>query len=207
MIKNFYLKTFDYNLFLQEQSRLPNFVFDSKSSISFKLATLLLIGIITGICSSQIKLSLGIPGHSIIKIIIPLSFGIALVPLKSAGSIMGLAGVFTVFFSELLFGKNGTGTGGYTSLVFAGFFLDLTLSYANNGWKLYSGLMISGLLSNLIALCVRSGFKSFSKINMIDFNTWFEIAAITYPVCGLIAGFISALLVFKFKKSNKLLDN
>jgi hypothetical protein len=92
---------------------------------------------------------------------------------------MGISGLITAFIGQTLTEGPGTGTGAYTSLVCTG--------------------VVSGLIANLMALYVRSGFKSFLKINIFDFNTWFQTAAFTYPICGLLAGLLCALLVFKLK--------
>lgn len=164
------------------------------------LLLLVCFGVIAGISVAHIKLSIGIPGHAIIKIMIPMALGLAIAPVKSAGSIMGISGLISAFIGQTLTEGPGTGTGAYTSLVCTGVLMDFTLYFANTGWKLYTGLMVSGLFANLIALYVRSGFKSFLKINIFDFNTWFQTAAFTYPICGLLAGLLCAFLVFKFRK-------
>lgn len=164
------------------------------------LLLLVCFGVIAGISVAHIKLSIGIPGHAIIKIMIPMALGLAIAPVKSAGSIMGISGLISAFIGQTLTEGPGTGTGAYTSLVCTGVLMDFTLYFANTGWKLYTGLMVSGLFANLIALYVRSGFKSFLKINIFDFNTWFQTAAFTYPICGLFAGLLCAFLVFKFRK-------
>ena len=163
----------------------------------YNLLLLVCFGILAGISVSHLKLSIGIPGHAIIKVMIPMALGLSLAPARSAGAIMGISGLITAFIGQTLTEGPGTGTGAYTSLVCTGVLMDLTLYFANKGWKLYSGLMVSGLIANLIALYVRSGFKSFLKINIFDFNTWFQTAAFTYPICGLIAGLLCARLVFK----------
>lgn len=164
------------------------------------LLLLICFGIIAGISVAHIKLSIGIPGHAIIKVMIPMALGLSLAPARSAGAIMGISGLITAFIGQTLTEGPGTGTGAYTSLVCTGVLMDFTLYFANTGWKLYTGLMVSGLFANLIALYVRSGFKSFLKINIFDFNTWFQTAAFTYPICGLLAGLLCAFLVFKFRK-------
>lgn len=166
----------------------------------YNLLLLICFGVIAGISVAHIKLSIGIPGHAIIKIMIPMALGLAIAPVKSAGSIMGISGLISAFIGQTLTEGPGTGTGAYTSLVCTGVLMDFTLYFANTGWKLYTGLMVSGLFANLIALYVRSGFKSFLKINIFDFNTWFQTAAFTYPICGLLAGLLCAFLVFKFRK-------
>ena len=165
----------------------------------YNLLLLVCFGILAGISVSHIKLSIGIPGHAIIKVMIPMALGLSLAPARYAGAIMGIFGLITAFIGQSLTEGPGTGTGAYTSLVFTGVLMDLTLYFANTGWKLYTGLMVSGLLANLLALYVRSGFKSFFKINIFDFNTWFQTAAFSYPICGLLAGLLCALLVFKLK--------
>lgn len=199
--KDYILRVLQNNPAIESRSRFK-FLTGSRGLIyPYNLLLLACFGILAGIAVSQIKLSFGIPGHAIVKIMIPMAIGLSLAPVKSAGAIMGISGLFSAFICEILTNSTGTGTGAFTSLVCTGVLMDLTLYFANTGWKLYSGLMISGLIANMIALYVRSGFKFFFKINIIDFNTWHQTAAFTYPICGLLAGLICALVVFKLKKA------
>ena len=160
----------------------------------YNLLLLICFGIIAGISVSHLKLSIGILGHAIIRVMIPMALGLSLAPVRSAGAIMGISGLITAFIGQTLTEGRGTGTGAYTSLVCTGVLMDLTLYFANTGWKLYTGLIVSGLFANLLAFYVRSGFKSFLKINIFDFSTWFQTAAFTYPICGLLAGLLCLFL-------------
>lgn len=196
------MKVLQNNPAIESRSRLI-FLTGSRGLVyPYNIFLLIFFGILAGLAVSQLKLSLGIPGHAIIKIMIPMAIGISLAPARSAGAIMGISGLATAFICQILTNHTGSGTGVYTSLVCTGILLDLTLHFSNTGWKLYSCLMLSGLIANIIALYVRSGFKSFLKINILEVNTWFQTAAFTYPICGLLAGLICALVVFKFKKPN-----
>ena len=194
------MRFFQINPVIESRSRLIFLTGSRRLVFSQNLILLVGFGILSGLAVSQIKLSLGIPGHAIIKIMIPMSIGLSMAPVRSAGAIMGISGLITAFIGQTFTEGPGTGTGAYTSLVCVGVLLDLTLYWANNGWRLYLGLMMSGLIANIFALFVRSGFKSFLKINIFDFSTWFQTASFTYPICGLIAGFLCALLVFKFRE-------
>lgn len=187
------------NLAIKSRNRFKFLTGSNGIDYPYNLILLVCFGMLAGISVSYIKLSIGIPGHAIIKIMIPMALGLAIAPVRSAGAIMGISGLITAFIGQTLLGSLGTGTGAYTGLVCTGVLMDFTLYFANTGWKLYSGLMVSGLIANLIALYVRSGFKSFFKINFYDYHTWFQTAAFSYPICGLLAGFLCALLVFKFR--------
>ena len=96
----------------------------------YNLLLLVCFGIIAGISVSHLKLSIGIPGHAIIKIMIPMALGLSLAPAKSAGAIMGISGLITAFIGQTLTEGPGTGTGAYTSLVCTGVLMDLTLYFA-----------------------------------------------------------------------------
>lgn len=197
--KDCILRVLQNNPAIESRSRFKFLTGSQGLVYPYNLFLLVGFGILAGIAVSQIKLSFGIPGHSIVKIMIPMAIGLSLAPVRSAGAIMGISGLVTALISQILTNSTGTGTGAYTSLVCTGVLMDLTLYFANTGWKLYSGLMVSGLIANMVALYVRSGFKSFFKINIIDFNTWYQTAAFTYPICGLLAGLLCALVVFKFR--------
>ena len=197
------MRVLENNPAIESRSRLKFLTGSQGLVYPYNILILVCFGILAGIAFTQIKLSIGIPGHAIIKIMIPMAIGLSLAPVRSAGAIMGISGLVTALISQILTKSTGTGTGAYTSLVCTGVLIDLTLYFANTGWKLYSGLMISGLIANVIALYVRSGFKSFFRIDVIDFNTWSQTAAFTYPICGLLAGLLCSLVVFKFRKTLK----
>jgi len=86
----------------------------------YNLVLLVFFGTLAGIAISQLKLSFGIPGHAVIKIMIPMAIGLSLAPARSAGANMGISGLVTAFICQILTKSADSGTGTYTNLVCIG---------------------------------------------------------------------------------------
>jgi hypothetical protein len=146
------LQVLQNNATIESRSRFKFLTGARGLEYPYSVLLLVCFGIIAGISVSNLKLSIGIPGHAIIKVMIPMALGLSLAPARSAGSIMGISGLITAFIGQTLTEGPGTGTGAYTSLVCTGVLMDFTLYFANTGWKLYTGLMVSGLIAKWIQI-------------------------------------------------------
>jgi hypothetical protein len=161
------------------------------------VALLMGCGLLAAATVGFLDLDLRIPGNAILRGVLPLSLGMALVPRRGAGLIMGgsaLAGLGAL----ALFGR-GAGLGASTSLVLTGPLLDLAAARARSGWRLYAAFGVAGLVANLGAFLVRGGGKAVSLGGggrlLAD---WLTVAPITYAACGLAAGLISAVVFFRW---------
>jgi ABC-type Co2+ transport system permease subunit len=76
--------------------------------------------------------------------------------------------------------------------------LDVAVRRASGGWRLYLAIMFAGLLSNLIDFGVKAGEKLMLGGGR-SWGSWFVQAAGTYPLCGVIAGLISAVVWFHLR--------
>ncbi len=100
-------------------------------------------------------------------------------------------------------GKAEIGFGALTSLSLTGPLMDVALWKARAGWRLYAGIILAGLSSNLIAM----GIKVAEKLLMSggggggkrSFGAWLVQAAWTYPLCGVLAGLLSAVIWFRWR--------
>ncbi len=143
---------------------------------------------------------LRIPGHAILRSVFPMALGLALVPRRFGGFLMGGSALATAFSLKAA-GYGGLGAGALTSLGLTGPLLDVALPLARRGWHLYLGFMLAGLASNLSALLVRGGLKAFT----LDggggrpAGEWWAQAVVTYPVCGILAGLVSAFVWFQLR--------
>ena len=136
---------------------------------------LLLAGAAAGCLSCLVRLHLGIPGHAILRAMVPIALGLALVPRRGAGSLMG-AGALTAALAA-----GGGGIGATTSLLLLGPAIDVALS---RGRHVYLALVLAGVASNLVAFAVR--------------GNWTPLSAVTYPVCGALAGLVAAAALFRY---------
>ena len=73
------------------------------------------VGALTALARALVDLSLGIPGHSIVLVVVPLAFGLVCVPRRGAGAILGGSALTTVLALRLV-GLRGTGAGATVSL-------------------------------------------------------------------------------------------
>ena len=155
-------------------------------------------------CSSTF-LDLGIkrsPGHAILRVVFPMALGLALVPRRGAGCVMGgTAAITAVCFQLVGFRGEAVGLGAFTSLTATGPLLDWTLRRANSGWRQYVAFSLAGLASNLLALGVRGGAKAlgWEAAGRRPLVEWLSQAVGTYILCGLIAGLISGIVLFSFR--------
>lgn len=184
---------------LADGSRLPVMTAEGGDLRASELAVLVGAGVAAALCSSLFDLNLRIPGHAILRAVFPMACGLAIVPRRGSGTMMGASALLTA----LILRTGGTaslGVGAATSLALTGPFLDLALWRAGRGWRLYLGFALAGLASNLAAFAVRAGAKS---LGLDHFGTrplalWWSPAAATYALCGLAAGLLSALVWFRF---------
>jgi hypothetical protein len=164
-----------------------------------ELAVLVTAGLAAAVLSGYVKLHLGISGHNIIRVVFPMALGLALVPRRGAASVMGASALGSaVLFS--MAGAPALGAGALTSLVLTGFFLDFALAGARSGRSVYVRLMLAGASANLVAMLVRGGMKALAggQLAGLPLAVWFPKAIITYPLCGAVAGLISAAVWFRF---------
>jgi hypothetical protein len=159
---------------------------------------LLSAGILAACASTFLDLRIkGVPGHAILRVVLPMSLGLALVPRRGAGCTMATTAFLTgVLLHVAGFKGEGLGIGALTSLTATGPLLDLTLRRVHGGWKQYAAFTLAGLASNLIALFVRGGAKWMGWEAGRGLWDWFGQAWYTYILCGLLAGFISGLILF-----------
>ncbi len=162
-------------------------------------ATLLGIGVITAAISTLVDLHLRIPGHAILKVVFPVAAGMALVPRRGAGTIIGMS-AFAAAMSLRMggFGGVGLGFGALTSLTAIGPILDLMLRHARSSRSIYIGFVLGGLASNLLALFVRGVMKGIGLEHAggRPLGLWLSQAAVTYTLCGIVAGLASASVWF-----------
>jgi hypothetical protein len=182
---------------LREASRLRAMVHGGQRATWVEVATLMALGICAALASTVLELRLRIPGHAILRAIVPMSLGLALVPRRWAGSIMTAAALVAAGGLRA-WGVTRGGSGALTSLFMTGPLLDLALRRARPGWRLYLGFCLAGLASNLVALAVRASTKAlgWEHAGRRQLPEWWPEAIGTYAACGVVAGLLSALFWF-----------
>gem|GEM_PF-483770 len=186
---------------LLQSTRLRTLVSDAHTAPLADWALLAAFGALAAISSASLNLGIQrVPGHAILRVVFPIALGLAIVPRRGAGSVMGASAFVTAMMLRIGgLRTEGLGFGALTSLLATGPLLDFTLSRAHSGLRQYAAITVTGLVSNLMALSVRgllkaTGLEAPGRRPLMD---WLAQASFTYVVCGLLAGFLSALVLLK----------
>ena len=188
---------------IRQRSRFSSITSTREQLLPLELTTLLLAGFLAAAVTAFADLGLKIPGHSIIRAIFPMAFGLAVAPRRGAGCVMG--GSATISAMMFRWGGHSIGYGAMTSLFVTGPMLDVAVHWMKSGRRLYFGLALAGLTSNMIAFLIRGDIKYFGADHAhgLLLASWKLKAVFTYPVCGLVAGLFSAWVWFRFRDSNE----
>lgn len=185
---------------LAQASRLPTLSRDRVTG-SLEFGVLMLAGALAAATSAFVDLHLRIPGHAILKAVFPMAFGLALVPRRGAGMLMGASALLC---GGAISGLHGAalGIGALVSLSLTGPLLDVALHRATTGRGLLTAFMLAGLGSNLVAFAARGLAKVSAAgpfVGSRPLEIWVSNATWSYPLCGLLAGLVSALVWFQLR--------
>jgi hypothetical protein len=181
--------------------RLPAVSSPEGAITAMEVMLLVSCGAVAAAATSLLDFNLRLPGHAILRAVFPMALGLALVPRQTAGTVMGASSLATVLILGMVRG-HGAGAGAITSLALTGPLLDVALWGADRGWRLYLGFVAAGLGSNIAALLVQALFKSAEATGVGGRRAaieWWASAPISYPVCGILAGALSAAVWFQLR--------
>lgn len=185
---------------LRDVARVPPLATGDRADLK-EIAALLLAGAGAAVLTTYGDLDLGIPGNHILFAVFPFALGLALVPRRMAGTVMGAAGTGTL----ALLGAAGAhlpGPGALTGFVLAGPLLDLALRRGRTGWRLYAAFVLAGAATNALAFLVRGVTKYFGLGGVgggRPFGAWLPVAIWTYALAGVLAGLVSAAVWFHYR--------
>lgn len=184
---------------LRDGSRLRWLSSPSVPSEASEIAFLASCGFVAAVASGYFDFRLRIPGHAILRAIFPMVLGLAVVPRRGAGTVMGTAALATGLGLRALFPAGGLSLGALTSLTLVGPALDLSLRHAHVGWRLYAGCAAAGLAANIMAFATRGGAKllGWERLGARPWSDWLVHASFSYVVCGILAGLISGMIWFQ----------
>lgn len=180
--------------------RFPSIPAADRRVSALELVLLTSLGVGAALLSAFGKTGLGLPGHNILRVIFPMAMGMALVPRHGSGTVMGLGGLAGGTLLAVL-GPHGLGAGALTGLVLLGLALDLAVIGATSGRAVYLRFAAAGLAANLVAMIARGSLKL--SVHDPFFATWLPRALVSYPVCGLLAGLISAAVWFRIQARSR----
>ena len=184
---------------LSERSRLHWHASSGDQARAREIAFLVGCGFLAAVASGYLDFRLRIPGHAILRAVFPMALGLALVPRRGSGSVMGASALLTGLGMRAFFPGVGLSLGALTSLTLTGPLLDLSLRRARGGLGLYVGFALAGLAANLVAFLIRGGVKVFAleHLGSRPLSEWVVQAGFSYAVCGLLAGLASGAIWFQ----------
>ncbi len=178
-------------------ARFPSLARPNHRISAIEVAMLLTCGAASAATIAFVKLSLGIPGHSIVLAALPMALGMSLAPRRLAGSMMR-AGALTTASLLVASGAGRFGSGAFASLLLLGPMMDVAMRRARSGWRVYAALVLAGVATNLLALASRAAPKLIGIDIGRPFDSWWLQASITYTLSGVVAGLFGALCWFHF---------
>lgn len=184
---------------LVSAARLPSLARTRQRISAIELLILLTCGGAAAASVAFVKLSLGIPGHSIVLAALPMALGLSLAPRHLAGSVMSAGALGTATVLSLAAGTS-FGSGAFVSLTLIGPMMDIAVRNVRGGWRVYGALVLSGVATNLLALASRAAFKVLGlDVGSRPFDSWWLQASITYTLSGVVAGLLGAFCWFHFR--------
>lgn len=193
---------------LRESSRLPA-ISRAAGVSSAELACLLACGAIAAAAVGLLHLSIRIPGHAILRGALPMAVGLAIVPRRFAGIIMATgAGVTSVFMSLAHIGTFPPTA--MLSVLALGLVLDLALIGRSTGWRLYLRFAFAGAVANLLAFALKMvgfqlGIETIAGGGQFMSAGW--LMAVSYILCGAMAGLLGAAVGFRIRVDDDLRRN
>ena len=147
-----------------------------------------------------LDLHLGLPGHSILLVVLPYTLGLAAVQRNGSGIAMSAAASIT-FFSMRGLGLGGQiGPGALTSLMALGPLLDFFVSRVKKSClAIYSAAITAAVVTNAVAFTTRAITKlSGARPGHHLWQSWLPRALASYTVCAIVAGLVSAAIAFRY---------
>jgi hypothetical protein len=147
-------------------------------------------------CVMGLDFSWRIPGHAILRAVLPIVSGLALVPRCYGGAVMGLSAAATCTIAGSMRAEL-PGLGAMTSLLAIGPILDASLARIRTPRGVWLALALAGLITNGLAFLVQATHKAAVGPGLMGLDGWWHRAVWSYPICGLVAGLASAVIWFQ----------
>jgi hypothetical protein len=189
---------------LRTSSRLPSLSQEASVTLA-EVACLLACGAVAILAVGLLRLPIRIPGHAVLRGVLPMAMGLALVPRRSAGSIMAVGAAITAL------GMSWGGIGRFPaaavlSVVALGPVFDLVSSSTAQGWRLYARFAVAGAVANLAGFAMRWAMATFGweLADSRQFASFWSPALVSFIVCGAMAGLVSAGFWFRLRGGDDL---
>lgn len=159
-----------------------------------ELAILLFAGVVSALASAIIR-GWGIPGSTVVQGVLPMAAGLAFVPRRGAGILMGGSAIV----SGMLFMQLGVGHNNPSALVrlaLLGMCLDAGPARLSRDSLIWVWFVLAGLSANLLGLGAKYVMGLMGLEGLMSTGHLFY-RAVSYGICGALAGGISAVIFFR----------
>lgn len=193
------IDVFAAKLNLRTASRLPKLSGDARVSTA-EVACLLACGALAALAVGLVHLPIRVPGHAILRGVLPMAMGLALVPRRSAGMVMAVgAGMSAAAMSWGGIGRFPPAA--VLSILALGPVLDVALAGRARGWRLYVRFAVAGAVANLLAFALRaaSSWLGWEFSDSRQFMSFWSFALVAFILCGAVAGVVSAAVWFRLR--------
>ena len=164
-----------------------------------EIALLFGCGALAAAAVGMLHLRMGVPGHAILRAVLPMAMGLALVPRRSGGTIMAAgAGLTSAAMSAAQVGV-------FQPAAMLSV-LALALLGKPQGWRLYARFAAAGALANMLAYIVKIATVQlgWSAAGGRQFLSFGIMALISFVLCGALAGLVSAAICFRSRVADDL---
>jgi hypothetical protein len=165
---------------------------------SHQIALLLGAGALAAVAVAMIVPGMRIPGSAILRAALPIVGGVALVPRRLSGSIIGIGAA--IAGSALV--TSGVGTlqpAAWTALLTLGPAIDLAMAGEPRGWRVYLRFALAGTLANSLAFVIRWGvaWLALESAGPHTLSNRGIGVFLSFAACGALAGLLSAAVCFR----------
>jgi hypothetical protein len=191
---------------LQDRGRVPAISRAAEISAG-EVVCLLACGALAAAAIGFVHLSLRTPGHAILRGVLPMAIGFALVPRYWAGTLMAIgAAITSTAMSAVHLGSFPASA--MLSVLALGPVLDLALLGRPHGWRLYARFIIAGVIANVFAYGLKVAGVALG-IGMFGGGREFQRFALpvvlsSYILCGALAGLFGAAACFRARGRDDL---
>ncbi|HWB13199.1 MAG TPA: hypothetical protein VG826_28495 [Pirellulales bacterium] len=189
---------------LRAAARLRALSRDGQAHLAAEIGVMAAAGIAAALAIGLVRGQIRIPGHAILRAVLPLAIGLSLVPRRSAGSVMSICAGVTVGLLHLGgFGRFQPAA--VVGLIAIGPFLDLAMVGAGQGWRLYVRFILAGIAANLLSYESRlaAAYFGFNEPGSRQFASFWLPAILSFALCGAIAGLIGAAACFRLRTQSE----
>lgn len=193
------LLTLHHDLLGARRWRIPA---PARAISAAETGALLAVGALATLVTAYLPLSLSIPGHAILRGLLPMAAGLALVPRRGAGSIMAVGAAIC---AGVLLSAGGVGINPLALIgtVALGPLLDVALGWSARRGGIYLRFVAAGVTANLLVFGVRfvSARLGLEPPSSHHLATFWPMGLVSFVACGALAGALSAAACFRLTRS------